>query len=121
MYIWNIKIDDEVYIKNFEEEIEAYNFALTKFGYIISDNKVDNGVLKVIDIEPLSDEWDCETCGWDHADGAKVKLDGVEILHLEPIAHCFNGVSYSTDEIYNEIISHLNLPIIIECDWEEEL
>jgi len=120
MLVYTIKIDDETHKKSFETEMDAYNFALTKYGYIMSNTTLKDSILKVIEIESLTDEWDCETCGWDHADGAKVRIDGVEILYLEPIAHCYNGVSYATDEIYNEIISHLNLPIIINCNWEEE-
>lgn len=44
-----------------------------------------------IDIEWLSDEQECDTCGWNWAGGARVKLDGELLLELIPRASCFGS------------------------------
>ena len=63
--------------------------------------------MKKIDIQWLFDSHECETCGASYAEGAKVEMEGVELLHLEPIAHCYSGKSYTESEVYREILEKL--------------
>jgi len=58
-------------------------------------------------IEWLVDDWDCETCGSDYAEGANVWIDGVLTLELTPIAHCYDGVNYPRTDVYKRILEHL--------------
>ena len=118
-YYYKITIDKEVYEKEFEQEVDAYNFALTKYGYIISDKTINDNIFTSIIIEPLEDTWECDDCGTDYAIGAKVFIDGVQVIDLVPIAHCYDGVSYDDEYIYNAIINHLNLPINVELEERE--
>lgn len=116
---YEITIDEKLYInEDFHEDIDAYNFALTKYGYILSQTPINNSIFNVIEIEKLTDSYDCETCGGDYAYGAIVRLDGKEIIHLVPVAHCYNGVSYDDDEVYAKIVEYLNLPITVKMVWQ---
>lgn len=65
----------------------------------------------MIEIEWLLDEHDCETCGWTCAEGAIVRLNGQEIIRLEPVAHCYNGVDYRDNIVYKTIIEYLGYEI----------
>lgn len=60
-----------------------------------------------IRIEPLSDTYDCETCGTSWASGANVYFDGDLILELEPHANCYDGTDYSDEAVYRAIIEKL--------------
>lgn len=60
-----------------------------------------------IEIEWLSDDWDCEDCGGSWAEGAVVKFDGVIALNLIPSAHCYDGISYDRDEVFRQILQEL--------------
>jgi hypothetical protein len=60
-----------------------------------------------IRIEWTSDNYDCETCGGSWAEGARVYKDGEVWLDLEPLAHCFGGANYPTNEVYNQILRAL--------------
>jgi len=63
----------------------------------------------------LYDTYDCETCGSDWAEGAIVHIDGEEILHLQPIAHCYDGVTYTRGQVYQKILDHLGY-VVEEVD-----
>lgn len=60
-----------------------------------------------IKIHWISDEHDCETCGWSCAYGAKVYIDGKLELDLEPVAHCYDSTNYSHEKVYQHILMHL--------------
>ena len=47
----------------------------------------------------------CETCGSAYAYGAIVR--GAVVIDMEPVAHCYSGVSYNPEEVYNRILSEL--------------
>ena len=61
----------------------------------------------VIRIEWLSDESECDTCGSNWADGAHVYFDGELTLNLQPVAACFSGDNYDSDEVYKRILNKL--------------
>lgn len=61
-----------------------------------------------IKIEMLSDSYECDTCGWSDAYGAKVYFDGELVLDMTPIAHCYSGVNNHDDEdIFTAILNKL--------------
>jgi len=60
-----------------------------------------------ISIEWLGDTHDCETCGPAWAEGARVYIDGLLVLDLQPSAHCYDGVSYQEGDVYRHILEHL--------------
>ncbi len=66
---------------------------------------------KTIEIQWLSDYYDCETCGGNGAQGAIVWVDGEEILNLQPIAHCYDDTTYSESDVYKLILEHLGYEI----------
>jgi len=61
----------------------------------------------MINIKWLTDEHDCDSCGYTSAEGAIVTIDGVEIFELEPVAYCFGSAEYSSETVYKMIIAHL--------------
>lgn len=60
-----------------------------------------------IEIEWLSDDHDCDACGMSWADGARIVIDGEEVIVLEPSAHCFGGAHYSNEDVYQRLLAHL--------------
>ena len=60
-----------------------------------------------IQIKWLWDEIDCETCGFDSALGAEVRIDGQQRLCLDPRAHCYDGMSYSETDVMLAILREL--------------
>ncbi|CAB4138734.1 hypothetical protein UFOVP344_6 [uncultured Caudovirales phage] len=62
----------------------------------------------IIRIEWLTDENECDTCGWNYAEGAKVFFDDELVLDLIPSAACYGGEHWSTEEVYNLILNKLN-------------
>lgn len=58
-------------------------------------------------IEWLYDEYDCETCGTNWADGANVYYGKELVLSFEPVAHCYSGNNYTEEFIYKKIIEWL--------------
>jgi hypothetical protein len=60
-----------------------------------------------IEINWLTDTFECDDCGVSFADGAIVRFeDGVEI-HMIPHAHCYDGDHYNSETIYKEILRRL--------------
>lgn len=55
------------------------------------------------------DSMDCETCGGGYADGGKVFIDGVCVVDMEPVAHCYDSVRYEQCQIYQALYEHLGL------------
>lgn len=67
-----------------------------------------------IKIEWLSDSTDCECCGVNYADGARVFFDDVEVISLIPAASCYNGDDWSEEEIYKKIFKELGHTVSTE-------
>lgn len=70
------------------------------------------GALKGLEIRWLTDDHDCETCGSAWAEGAEVYFNGELILSLIPIAACYDGASYSSDDVYRAIFAHLGFTFV---------
>ena len=64
-----------------------------------------------LDIRWLSDERECECCGFSEAQGAVVELDGVELLRLSPSAHCPDPVSYTEAFVYLSILNAMDFTV----------
>lgn len=64
-----------------------------------------------IHIQWLYDETDCETCGSSGAEGARVTLDGEQLLRLDPIASCCSPETWSDAEVYQNILGALGFEV----------
>lgn len=60
-----------------------------------------------IEIEALGDSYECDTCGWSDAYGAKVYFDGELVLDMTPVAHCTGGNNYTDEDIFTAILQKL--------------
>ena len=60
-----------------------------------------------IRIETLTDSWDCDICGPAYAYGARVYFDDKLAIDMSPTAHCYDGDSYTEEEIFKAILSKL--------------
>jgi hypothetical protein len=80
----------------------------------IQTKKFQRGRRKMkIKIEWLYDEHDCETCGSSYATGARVQI-GNDSLMFDPIAHCYDGASWTMAEVYESILKHLGHELEVE-------
>ena len=72
--------------------------------------------LKKIRVRFLTDDMDCETCGGNWAEGAEVffEFDSELDFILEPVAHCYNGTSYDTWDVFKTILSKLGYEVVEE-------
>lgn len=62
-----------------------------------------------IRIEWLTDSFDCDQagCSGGYSEGARVYFDGELTLDLEPAAACFDGVSYTEEQVFGLILAKL--------------
>lgn len=67
----------------------------------------------IIDIEWLKDDHECDTCGWDYAEGARVSINGRSVLDLEPSAHCFDSNDWNFSDVMALIILELGGFVIV--------
>lgn len=67
-----------------------------------------------IEIEMLTDSYECDTCGWSDAYGAKVYFDGKLVLDMTPIAHCYSFNTYHDDDIFSTILQKLGHTVEIK-------
>ena len=69
-----------------------------------------------ITIEWLHDEYDCDTCGWDFASGARVYRDGELLVEMVPHAHCFDGSTYDDREVFKRTLEALGHRLVTSDD-----
>ena len=67
-----------------------------------------------IEITTTSDEYECETCGFDWAEGGYVHVDGELVLEKEAVAHCFGGASYTESELLVLALEKLGHTITVD-------
>jgi hypothetical protein len=60
-----------------------------------------------IKIEWLTDQYDCEDCGFSWAGGANVYFDDEFVIGMQPSAACYDGASYSDADVYDAILQKL--------------
>lgn len=63
--------------------------------------------MATIEVRKYDDFHDCETCGSSYAEGAEIFIDDVVVENLKPLAACFDGQSYTDDEIWIAVLSKL--------------
>lgn len=66
----------------------------------------------VIEITWQTDEHECDTCGTAYAEGARVRINGEDVLDLAPGAYCYDGTSYSREQVYRKIIEALGYRVV---------
>lgn len=67
------------------------------------------GVPKKIEIEWLSDHYECETCGSSFADGARVYFDGKVVFEFVPSAYCFGSDTMTDYEVFFKVFELLGV------------
>jgi hypothetical protein len=69
-----------------------------------------------IQIEWLSDDYHCETCGPSYAEGAIVTISDngvlVHTIDMSPSAHCYDSIHYENDAVYNAILNYLGHTVV---------
>lgn len=68
-----------------------------------------------INIEWLWDNHECETCGLSYAEGAVVTIkypDHDEVIEMKPVAACFDGASFESDEVFKRILKELGHEVV---------
>lgn len=60
-----------------------------------------------IKIERLTDCYECDTCGWSDAEGAKVYFDDELVIDMTPVANCFGGGNYTDEDVFTAILQKL--------------
>lgn len=68
-----------------------------------------------IKIKWMYDTHECDTCGSSYALGAIITMGNTTIC-MEPVAHCYEGVDYTTDDVYKLILSELGYTVEDEDD-----
>lgn len=63
--------------------------------------------MEKIKIKWLTDEHDCETCGYSSAGGAIVNIGDDVTIVMQPFAHCYDGVNYYAEEVFERILFEL--------------
>lgn len=69
-----------------------------------------------IEINWLSDSTDCDQagCSGGYSTGAIVKRDGTTLLELIPVAACFGGESWDSDQVWAMILDKLIGNVTVE-------
>ena len=62
-------------------------------------------------IEFLSDDMDCETCGWSSATGYIIYKNGEEVVNKTPTAHCYDSESYDHENALLDILEHAGIKV----------
>ena len=75
--------------------------------------------MKTIKITRTYDEHDCDDCGYSTAEGAKIYINGRKVLDLKPVAHCYEGKTYSDIDILKAVLEYLDFETrILEVTYE---
>ena len=72
------------------------------------------------EIKTIHDDYDCETCGASYAEGYQIYRDGELDHEMKPIAHCFGGDDFKTEDWAIWIIRDLGHDVWID-GWEAAL
>ena len=67
-----------------------------------------------IEIEVLTDDHDCETCGSNWAEGGVVRVDGKEVLRREPVAYCYGVPSFSEHELLVMALKKIGVEVTVD-------
>jgi len=65
--------------------------------------------IKIIQTE---DSYECDDCGWSHAEGGRVYIDDVLIFEFQPSAYCYDSDEISVEELLYQACQHFgNYPL----------
>ena len=70
--------------------------------------------MKTIRINTSYDEYDCELCGSDYAEGGEVYVDGSKVAEVEPVAHCYNRVKASEYDLLVLALASAGVDVIVD-------
>jgi hypothetical protein len=70
--------------------------------------------MKQIRVVIWEDSYDCHSCGYSYATGGKVFVDGAEVLCLEPIASCYDSVSFSATDLLAMALVKLGIEVQVD-------
>lgn len=59
-------------------------------------------------IKRLYDSDNCDTCGYNSAEGYRIFVDGKLKVDKTPLAHCYEGRSYSDNELIKDLLKYLD-------------
>lgn len=59
----------------------------------------------------LEDVYECETCGYNYAQGYIIEKDGVVVVDKTPVAHCYSPTEYPQDGAYFDIFQLENIEV----------
>jgi hypothetical protein len=65
-----------------------------------------------IEIEWIDDSHDCEICGFNLANGALVRIDGVEFEDWVPHAACYDGNNFDIEDVVIGILKKLGHEVV---------
>jgi hypothetical protein len=65
-----------------------------------------------VEIKSLCDCSDCETCGGGWANGFEVLIDGKPFGDYEPIASCYDSVSFELDLVLTDVLAELGHELV---------
>jgi hypothetical protein len=83
------------------------------------DDTASTETRPLIRIEWRADEHDCDDCGPSYAEGAVIHIEGREPIEMLPSAHCFDGTSYGSAEVYTRILEELGYRVANEDRRDE--
>lgn len=70
--------------------------------------------MKRIDITTSETDDDCDLCGSCFGRGGVVKIDGKEVLDIEPFASCFGGIYYEDGELLVLALSRVGIDVYVD-------
>lgn len=79
-----------------------------------------------IEIETMTDDHDCETCGCSWAEGGVVYVDGKEVLRREPRAYCYGTPSFSEHDLLVMTLKKIGVEVTVDgspvqvCSHDDE-
>ena len=59
-----------------------------------------------VSFEYMTDSYSCETCGTSYSEGYRIFIDGILVKELKPVAHCYNGTNFDTDDLISAVLEH---------------
>lgn len=65
-------------------------------------------------IKYLSDEMECDTCGWSYAEGYTITFDDCTVIERVPLAHCFGGETYDGSDLITDLANKLGCEVEFE-------
>lgn len=59
---------------------------------------------------------ECDTCGYNVADGAEIYIDGEHKVSLEAVAHCYDSLDYDEDDVFKAALEAVGTNVVYSTD-----